>query len=68
MNEWISTKDREPPLNECILVYTKHGETYPIGVAIYRNLRPKFFNPHGCQFNNVTHWMPLPETPNDIKK
>ena len=57
MSEWISVKDRMPPMYENVLVYdptdriidtdhTKDGDTF-------------------YYFEDATYWMPLPEPPKE---
>ena len=68
MSEWISVKDRPPPIDEPIVYISprkREGAKYGVGIA-YRTVSKKWkpeaestMNPHG-----FTHWMPLPDPPN----
>jgi len=66
MSEWISVKDRLPD-------YYRHVLFYPLTVVGWRE--EKIGEPPYCYVSNYlpkdnndpqpTHWMPLPEPPND---
>lgn len=62
MEKWTSVKDRLPDTDDIVLVVTKtkHG---------VRNINRAYHNAgfwHGSgSMANVTHWMPLPELPED---
>lgn len=69
---WISVKDREPPVDQAILVYesyelgpgsifevfydVEYGKWYHVGAD------KEFFVPRN---GTITHWMPLPEPPKE---
>lgn len=57
--EWISVKDRLPDSEMDILVYEKNIGPYGMSMSVI-SYDPKMFDPY---WNNVTHWMPLPEPP-----
>lgn len=72
--EWISVKDRLPEKHVIVLVF---NDTKDIFVAtmdiihpVYQN-EPKLywsFEPSGwgsCCSKDITHWMPLPEPPQE---
>ena len=67
-NEWIDVKDRLPKINEEVLVFLSRGkieirfrlnEYYADGGDLYNRIA---WSDQGV-FNDVTHWMPLPEPP-----
>ena len=53
---WISVKDRLPNKPMKCLVYTKRGDCCGYDILYYNQ---GFYS----QYDNVTHWMPLPEPP-----
>lgn len=56
--KWISVKDEMPEFNEDILVYYKCGD---YGVSF--RTEDWFCANDDKDFNDVTHWMKLPEPP-----
>jgi hypothetical protein len=74
MSEWISVKDEMPEYDTPVLVYRwpdGNDEQHPIFVAVLDNdvnigvHFASFVNGHiGV---NITHWMPLPEPPQEIE-
>lgn len=64
MSGWIDVTKQLPPDDERVLiVYGVHGHAVCIG---YRsNRHGKWFDDDGSATNNVTHWMPIPEAPDD---
>lgn len=62
--EWISVKDRVPPLGRVLARFCIDNNTR-VEIVSYTE--------HGFEFYNVpidaivTHWMPLPEYPNENK-
>lgn len=62
--EWISVEDRLPEqICNCLIYFSAHVDISirSIGWAFF-NSQKKFFIAT-CYADNVTHWMPLPETP-----
>ena len=61
-NEWISVKERLPELNVDVLVFRKSGLCFTAHI-IERNgnwwMREVWYG----QFDDVTHWLPLPAPP-----
>jgi len=60
MSEWISVKDRLPKEKQRVLVYhpdMQDADTGPISVQWGWICHKKW--------NDVTHWMPLPEPPKE---
>ena len=80
-NQWISVEDRLPEMDSMVLVYEtsfartdKHDEKFETSKKRPRGVRfgmyvsgIKCFRPEGCNGTDydITHWMPLPEPPND---
>lgn len=73
--EWISIKDRLPPINDKLLVFSER-----IGILMGIN-KDHIFAKDGIFFHypgklkfekdkieNVSHWMPLPEPPKEPSK
>jgi hypothetical protein len=56
MNEWISVKDRLPKKYGVVLAFTEYGDTN----AVYYYVDKSWGHP-----DEITHWMPLPEPPNE---
>lgn len=56
---WISIKDRLPEKHIGVYAYDKnHG-------MLIMSFDGKWFSDHNNIYDDVTHWMPLPEPPND---
>ena len=73
---WVRIKDRLPELDQWVLAYgNKNDFTYTISVVQYiyiDSIDEYFWNmlSSGCgccdvDLTGVTHWMPLPESPED---
>ena len=76
--EWISVKDRLPEIGEIVDLWDgkrRHTE-YKINISYNGQIGNDFFSPvrggvtviryHGeSYYTNATHWMPLPEPPNE---
>jgi hypothetical protein len=60
-NEWISVEDSLPDKHRCVLVHLRCG-TIMIGVHNGRNWWDDLAIVNN---DNVTHWMPLPEPPEE---
>ena len=56
VQEWVSVEDRLPDKPMKCLVYTKRGDCCGYDILYYNQ---GFYS----QYDNVTHWMPLPEPP-----
>jgi hypothetical protein len=70
IGEWISVEDRLPEQSGYVL--TCYGDYHTINVFSYSK-KHRAFNAHDClptAENNVdvTHWMPLPEPPEEVAK
>lgn len=64
LTRWISVKDRLPDTQHIMLVCTKNRNGVPkIAMASYHD--GFGWCGSGGRWGNVTHWMPLPETPKE---
>lgn len=59
VNRWISIKEKLPPEDESVLIYTI------MGMCVAARWNERFFVSKTASFAkyDVTHWMPLPEPP-----
>ena len=65
--EWISVEDRLPDTRHAMLVCTRNRNNVPkIAMAYFEN--GFGWCGSGGRWNNVTHWMPLPEPPKENEK
>jgi len=69
MSEWISVKDRLPKKGECVLCFYDsqlHKHIDPFGRS-NRIVTRELIAENGMEWANegVTHWMPLPEPPQE---
>lgn len=62
--KWISVKDQLPEKEVYVLVITKE-KAYAIAFLSQFNGKKEWsiFDTHWIDFEDVTHWMPLPEKP-----
>jgi len=68
MSDWISIKDRLPELHQYVLTWTTDADdNYIVSMAVWNGDRKggRFIADNGYRDTDVTHWMPLPEKPND---
>lgn len=62
--KWISVKDSLPEVGKKVLVYCKENKNdYEIGA--YSDTYRGFFV-RQTWYENITHWMPLPQPPTGI--
>ena len=63
LREWISVKDRLPNIG-CYVLFVRGNKIY--GVGAYSDTYRDFFS---GQFpvKGVTHWMPLPKPPKEVR-
>lgn len=64
MNEWISVKDRLPEFLDEVLLFTSAGNIY-IGMFYEKHENYTVAGDSYGFLYDVTHWMPLPEPPNE---
>lgn len=71
--KWISVKDKLPGKCEDVLLFV-NGEGYKTGCTVghYAGARGIFYpadpESHVVYFSGITHWMPLPEPPEEETK
>ena len=62
---WISIEERMPePFKPVILCHRRKGGTLVSEQGIYDNLKDTW-KAYGVKIKKVTHWMPLPEPPEE---
>ena len=64
--EWISVKDRLPENKGRYLTYNNLEYPY-VWQAVYRYTEKGFLNNELDSVISVTHWMPLPEPPQEAR-
>lgn len=65
--KWISVTDNLPRINDVVLVYDKHIEDVTTGfISEFIGDRSVWIIDYGGSISDeVTHWMPFPEPPNE---
>ena len=64
MPRWFSVEERLPECNTDILVFAREGKNWWYGVA-YLDTVGRWARNGGGTVSGVTHWMPLPEPPEE---
>ena len=59
MKEWISVEDDLPEINKQVLTYSNNSCRMPIKVNYIFTENQWAYG----AYDNITHWMPLPEPP-----
>lgn len=62
MSEWISVKDRMPGDGVYVLTFGGFDSTQ---IAAFSN--GLWWDDTGYKAGNVTHWMPLPDAPEEVE-
>lgn len=62
--EWISVDDRLPNRQVNVLVASKH-DFVCIASLTNNHKNNKFYDGDGLAINSITHWMPLPDAPQE---
>lgn len=70
--DWIKVKDRLPPDFENILIYCPIIKSMTVAYLMYDKYEPIFYiivdfdeYEQTVPIEDITHWMPLPESPKD---
>jgi hypothetical protein len=64
MNKWISVKDKLPEIIVNVLCYNEYSQMTIGHLSFSKDM---FLDDHVHEIEKVTHWMPLPEAPNDFE-
>lgn len=64
MNNWISVKDRTPSMFVSVLGYMTDAGEFPAIRECYR-VGKAFFFPALKDIHPISHWMPMPEGPEE---
>ena len=64
MSEWISVNDRLPEFLDEVLLFTSAGNIY-VGMFYEKHEKYTVAGDYHMFLYDVTHWMPLPEPPNE---
>ena len=64
MSEWISVKDRLPYIGEIVLICVVGTYDTYVGVSFGENKFVTILNMQLLE-NKITHWMPLPNPPEE---
>ena len=65
MSEWISVKDRLPEFGEKVLITDVSGDVLVYSLEQTCSGECWWEDEYWNWYNDVTHWMPLPEPPKD---
>ncbi len=65
MTKWIKVSDRMPETFIRVLIFCEYGALSAILCSGYWRIDPMGDYATGGIVYDVTHWMPLPEAPND---
>ena len=72
MNEWIKTSDEVPERLRCVLGLRKDGCIYVVCQCDWDDVcddwhyMPQPMKSHVAKFEDITHWMPLPNPPGSL--
>ena len=67
--EWVSVKDKFPPVYEKVLVLMPGEAPFPIVHQGYVNKQGVWYaNNFLREANEITHWMPMPNPPEEFTK
>ncbi len=64
--EWIAIKAKQPPLHENVLVFFGGNDMEAVQIKALGESwdgRRRAWYPGGQDYENATHWMPLPPAP-----
>lgn len=66
--KWISVKERLPEKWVSVLGYIKFADPYPAVRECWLTDDKRFFFPALRSIEEVTHWMPMPDAPQETKE
>lgn len=66
MSNWISIKDRTPSMFVSVLGYMTDAGEFPAIRECYR-IGKEFFFPALKEVHPISHWMPMPEGPEECE-
>ena len=61
-NNWISVKEKIPAIKQIVIVWVSEKGFKEHNVAVTT------FDKYGFNLSNVTHWIPLPEPPQEAEQ
>lgn len=72
--QWISIEDRLPEADQNVLLYVDYSVYETITMFVghllerdgHHHWAPYDWNGLGFNFDDITHWMPLPEPPEEL--
>ena len=67
MNNWISVKERTPSMFVSVLGYMTDAGEFPAIRECYR-VGKEFFFPALKEVHPISHWMPMPEAPEECEQ
>jgi|TARA_R110000824_G_scaffold28439_1_gene95570 hypothetical protein len=68
MSDWISVKDRLPNMHQKVLALTTDYDLDPCHALVtFNGVKEGFLGIGGRKDKDITHWMPLPPTPEQVK-
>jgi uncharacterized protein DUF551 len=72
MSEWININNELPMRDQPIIGFFKDGDIYIVsrcnwvGTCNSWHFLPQNLDANDTEFENLTHWMPLPKPPKEI--
>lgn len=64
--KWISVKDKLPPLGQPVIVCRPYSKDQLKVEQGFRDVNG-WWKVYGTRTKTVTHWMPLPEPPKEVR-
>ena len=61
--EWIPVEEKPPEINQMVLVFQDYGDHNRYLVTKWTTEVNNFY-----EMNSITHWMPLPEPPEQVPR
>lgn len=66
MDNWIKIEDKAPEIDRVVFIFSAPPYSPEIVLGMRINDRNIFHGKNNAYYNNVTHWMPLPEPPKEL--